>query len=262
MRKHLSVLAFIARQSILKILSLFLIMAGIQFALFYAVPKSETLTNGGIYTVMLEEVFDESKIVWVFGIAFLLLTFVLARTGCNFGSHPSYTLRRLSVSEKTVFLWQFAYNTACFFIFWVFETLVVYLLAKYYIVSVDSSAVHEQTLFLAFYRNDFLHSLLPLESVTSWYRNIIYVVTMSIVSAAFPYKRRRGKKGMGIVFITLYTASAFLNGLVPISLLDLIGALISMSKIGILIFLAVIAEALVFVYIRGDKNEEIEKKKA
>lgn len=79
-----------------------------------------------------------------------------------------YTLRRLRISERTVFLWHVLSCFFCFVILWMAEILVLTALCRYFLTQEITSGLSNQALFLAFYRNAFLHSILPLESVSRW----------------------------------------------------------------------------------------------
>jgi len=115
MRAHLSVLMLIARSTIYKILALLLLMAGAEWFQFrWALNFALAGTDAGLGMKALEDVIASSRVAWAFAVCFLIISVLLSMTGCEFGSRPGYTLRRLSVSERSVF-----YGSACitFFVF-------------------------------------------------------------------------------------------------------------------------------------------------
>jgi len=122
MKKHLSVFMFIARSSIYKVLILLILMTALSTALlsiaFSRIPEWEE--------PHLELVFDKSGIAICFCICYALTALCLWLTGCEFGSKTGYTLRRLQISERSVFVWQSLYNTLCFFVLWTAQVLIVY----------------------------------------------------------------------------------------------------------------------------------------
>ena len=77
MKQHLSVLMLITRSSIYKVIFVLAAMTAMQVGLFdYALQSGETY---------LEIIVNKSGIAWVFAAAFLLITYVLSRTGCKSG---------------------------------------------------------------------------------------------------------------------------------------------------------------------------------
>ena len=100
MKKHLSVFNLMATSSIYKITGLFGIMGIIEFFLFRMVMLAGPNENG---TFHIEYVFEQSRTLWVFAAALLVLTVFLCATGYETSSKQGYTLKRLSISEKKVF---------------------------------------------------------------------------------------------------------------------------------------------------------------
>lgn len=186
MKQHLSVFMLMVRSSFYKILGLLALMAVAEATLFHFA------LDGG---ANLEHVVKYSRITYPFYIVFVLLTLLLCSAGCEFGSKTGYTLRRLSISEKRVFFWQCVYNTAAYLLFWAVQVLVAVALCTAYVtVFADSPYITHQTLFLAFYRSDFLHSLLPMENILFWVRNLLFFVSLGVTTAHFPYSQRRRSK--------------------------------------------------------------------
>ena len=143
-----------------------------------------------------------SRIAWVFAVCFVAMAVLLSKTGCEYGSKQGYMLKRLSVSERNVFVWQSIYNSFCFFMLWSVQTLLAYAFCKLYLAKVDPMLTSGQTIFLAFYRNNFLHSLLPLSEVSRWIRNILLLGCLGLAAAHFPYRQRRGKVEVTIIAMT------------------------------------------------------------
>ncbi len=189
-KKHLSVFMLMARNTIYKILGLFVLMAAVEGSLVYSRLKQGDTGD----SFNLELVISESHILWVFGIGFVLITIMLSMTGCEFSSKLGYILKRLSISERWIFFWQSIYNTICYLLFWMVQILIVFGLCNLYVKMAPEGYVTNQTVFLAFYRSDFLHSLMPMEDIAYWVRNMIIVVALGICSAHYPMVQRRGSK--------------------------------------------------------------------
>ncbi len=210
MKKHLSVLCLAARGSVYKTILILLLMAAVQTGLFwFYLQEGLKITAAGIANTPLESLFDKPLLSIVFGAAFLAITFFLCRTGCAFGAQPGYTLDRLSLSPLTVWIWQAAYNTAVFLILWFAETAVSMGLCALYTHFTDPAAVSVQTVFLATYRSEFLHAVLPMYDTALWVRNLVFALTLGAVTAAFPYKQRRGKFAGEVLLCALLLPGIF-----------------------------------------------------
>lgn len=206
MKQHLSILMLAARSTICKILLVFLAMAAAEGTLFY-VTLRKALTGEGIG---LEQMIVQSRIPLVCGLSFLLLCAILSLSWCEFsGSKLRYTLKRLSVAEVTTVFWWAVYNTICFFVFWAFQLLIVLLLLRLYIATINPIYISEQTAFLAFYRHNFLHSLLPLEEISRYISNALLLLSLGISAACFSFRQRRHQKGIAIIALAALTVGFF-----------------------------------------------------
>lgn len=219
MKKQTSVVALTARSSLFFALAIALVMAAAEFALFHmalsadraevAAAFAERQAQIDYYASMgvevyysdpylakpLEYLVDQSHILWVFTAAALLLTAQLCRVGCESGGKLGYTLRRLPLPEKQYFLWQGVGNTLFYLLLWGVQALTALGLGMYYLRTVPAEAVNHQTLFLAFSRSDFLHTLLPMGD---WYClavTLLLAVTLGLCTAAVPFWQRRGRFG-------------------------------------------------------------------
>ncbi|MGI6627658.1 MAG: hypothetical protein ACOX4K_04815 [Bacillota bacterium] len=206
MKQHLSVLMLAARSTIYKVLGLFVVLAITQGALFYFTLQK---TLGG-EPIGLEQLISQSRIAIVGGVCFVLLCAELSLTGCELGgSKVRYTLKRLSVREEAAVFWWAGYNTVCFFLFWVFQLVIALLLCQLYVTRMDPAYVSGQTIFLAFYRNRFLHSLLPLAETSRYVRNGFFILCLGISAACSSFRQRRGEKGIAMVVLTIIVAVNF-----------------------------------------------------
>lgn len=186
MKKHISVLMLMARSTIYQILGLLAVMAAAEGGLFWLVLNRGPTDSG----FSLELVIQNSRIIWVFGVCFLLLT-VLLSWACRQVS-GSYTALRLSVSGRQVFFWQSVYNVLCYLLFWAAQILAVIVLCRLYTARAPAEYVSGQTVFLAFYRSKFLHSLLPFEDVLFWVRNGVMALALGVCAARRPGQADRG----------------------------------------------------------------------
>ncbi len=204
MKQHFSVLMLAARGTIYKVIGILLLLVVSEAALFYRMLIK--LRAGEQYG--LEQVFSDSRIPLACGICFLLLCAVLSLNGCElFGSKVRYTMQRLSITERTAVFWNCVNNIICFVVFWGVQLAVVFVLCRFYTAAMAN--VSGQTIFLAFYRSGFLHSLLPLEELSLYIRNILLILGLGITSACFSFRQRHNQKGVAIIALALITVAAF-----------------------------------------------------
>ncbi len=205
MKQHLSVLMLITRSSMYKVLAILAAMVAAQAGLFQYASQSNSH--------YLENIVSDSGIGWVFGAAFLLITYVVSRTGCKSTSQPGYTIQRLGISERSFFIWQAVYNTAVYVLLLATELLLLVALAHQWQAGANQELMGAQSIFLAFYRNRFLHCICPLDDSWLWIRNVIYAIAMGMATAQYPFRQRRGKTMQVAVTMTAATLAFFVRSL-------------------------------------------------
>lgn len=198
MRKHLSIFMLIVRSSIYKVLLVFLAMAAAEAALVAIMQD--------VKESLLFELVDQSHLFFVYVAATALVQIIMLGVCTSGSARPRYTLARLSVSEKTVMLWHWLCGALCFIALWLWQMLLVYAFALWHHAAASPDVVSHQSIYLATFRSEFLHSLLPLDDVSRIARNIVMAISMGGVNAASAFKMRRGKKALfGSAFlIALY----------------------------------------------------------
>lgn len=215
MKKHISVLGLLARSSVFKVLLILLGMSTVQIVSFHLKLLSglDMYATAASGMPSLEEMFSSAAIGMYFRVAFVLIAIAVCLPGCEFKSNTSYTLRRLSVSERAVFFHQAVYNMLVYLMLLAVQLVVAFGLARYYIGAAPAECISNQTVVLAFYRNNFLHSILPLEDVGLWIRNGLLVLSLGLASAEFPYRQRRHKFSASTVALGIYTIVCFNQGI-------------------------------------------------
>lgn len=205
MRKQLSVIMLAARSTIYRVILLMAVSGALEAALFVLKMNSQT-------GITLENTVARSRISLVCLAAFILLGVLLSLTGCEFGgSKVRYTLQRLSVKEITVTLLWSLYNTCCFVIFWLGQGLIALALCRLYARGAAEGAIGPQTVFLAFYRNSFLHNLLPLSEPLRWVRNFLLCAGMGVGAACFSHRMRHEQRGLAVFVMGFLVLLAFLT---------------------------------------------------
>ncbi|MBQ7982494.1 MAG: hypothetical protein IJ302_02915 [Clostridia bacterium] len=192
-----SVTALFARCSLFHILGLLLVSAGVQTVLFRCqLSRVLEVWAAMEYEVDLsrpEEIVDVCGMKPAFCITFLLLTLLLSMAGTSYSSRCGYTLSRLRISERGVFVCQALYNAAMYLLLLGTEVTVCVLVCRQYAGAVPAEYIGPQTTLLAFYRSTFLHALLPLSDIAPWIRNGFLLAALSMTAAEFPFLQRRGK---------------------------------------------------------------------
>lgn len=196
MKQRLSVFLLAARSSIHYVLAIFFVMAVSECTVFYLLMKTSGTSRS------LEDFISQSHIPVLFGIAFLLLCVCLSLLGAEyFGSKVRYTIQRLKVTEKELVCQWGVYNSICFFALWVVQLLLMLFFCRQYLSNSNPAEVGEQTLFIAFYRQNFLHNLLPLAEVSRAIRNAILVLALGFTASSFSYHRRHNNVSIGVALV-------------------------------------------------------------
>lgn len=216
MKRHFSVWMLIARSTIYKVLGLFLALIAADGAIFaWALRQAEQRLNPissilpeNLLAPSLEQVMESSYFSLAFGVCLLALTAVLCMTGCEFSAKQGYTLRRLRVSQREIFVWQMVHNAVCYFLLWAVQAGIALAVCRAYTARYPDW-VNGQMVVLAFYRDSFLHSLLPLADAWRYVRNAVLCVALGVCAAVFPALQRRGKRGIGAVVLSVSTAVHF-----------------------------------------------------
>lgn len=203
MKRYVSVFEMIARSSIYKVLLTIMGMVAIEAVLFY-----NTMTNPS--GINFEEYIDQSYYSIVFRVAYTVITVWLILPGMNIGSTQSYTLQRLRIKESKIFWLQALYNAVVYVLLWGTQLMTILGSVIVYQKNLSEGAVmSNQTVFLAFYRNAFMHSILPLEDGPGWYVLGFIVITTALAAAEFTKLQRIGKFGFELCVIAFTTWIVF-----------------------------------------------------
>lgn len=199
--REISLWGFLAGGSIYKILTILVILALGQCALFYG-SLTRRAEQGQLSEADFESfflfsggnVYYVSAYGFLFLGAFALIMFTLIRCETvNSGSLFYYTLRRLRVSERHLFFVETVYNFLCFVLLFAVQVWVILWMYRIYMNRIPGDLVSHQIVFLAFYRVPFLHNLLPLAETGKWMRNLMMLLAVSMdVATEKAGKSKRG----------------------------------------------------------------------
>ena len=219
MQKHISVFGFYIRSSIYRVLLILLLMllavTGVflfvfhgELADYYELLEQVALGNAeAAYLARPEKLFDYRFILVIFELVNIAVTIMLVLPGCEFKSKTTYTIKRLQVSERVCFFWQVLCSAMMYLLVYAVQLAVIIGLSQYYVDHVPEELVGNQSIFLMFYRSEFLHSLLPLADVQIWIRNLLLLLGFSFAVAGYSYHQRRKKHPMALYW--MITCSTF-----------------------------------------------------
>ncbi len=198
MRQHKSFFFLSVRRTIYPLIAILILMVVAQVGLFYWVQQGVLETNQGeleagvpdawvtyisTQNYQFEGFVEGGFIPIVSGIALVLVTALLLWKGNCMTGTQGYTLGRLSLSEPWMFLLQSAHYSLVYLLFWMVQLLSMGGLWLLFVAGAPEGAVTNQTLYLATYRSNFFHGLLPLNGVAILVRNVALVVGLGVVTA-------------------------------------------------------------------------------
>lgn len=175
----------LARVSIYKILGILLAMGTVQIGQFCGRMRQVQEENPSF-----ERVLGEAGAVYVFRAAFCAVFLVLLWTQGERGGRSRYTLLRLPLTWRRILALRVFYNFLCFVLVFAVQTGLVLGMAQIYRGGAGAERVTGQMVFLAFYRNPFLHNVWPMAEAGKWLRNLLMFLALSLEAAAG--HRRKG----------------------------------------------------------------------
>lgn len=213
MKKYLSVFTVIARESIWRIPILWIVSALLQTAVFYLNMFSERVLENKFLSDAFNAYTDELCLPFVFFLTLLLTGLLLMKTGMEFRTKTGYTLRRLRISEKQVYVIQSIYNCLMIFLLFIFEVSLCFALANWGTTFIKADYITNQTVYLTFYTASFLQEIFAGRNIVAVIRNILIILSLGFNLSAFSYLWRRGSKY--IFGILVLSAAVFLFWVSP-----------------------------------------------
>ena len=199
MRKYISVLALDVRCTIYKILGVIILMSGAQLGNFYRVLQRNLArwnqynynmdpSEYNMLILTFEQAIEEGYIQFFFG-AMVVFVCAILIWGCSeHGKVRSrFLLWRLRIERRQVYVVWSIYRTFIIALVIAWQLLLVVIMNEMY-QSIIANEMAPQSLFLAFYRNLFLHSLLPLSDVFGMVWLSIFVVLCGMGTAYIGYR--------------------------------------------------------------------------
>lgn len=196
MRRHLSVLSLwwaLSWKPLLSVVVALLLGEGAAFAWNW-------------YRLAGMEEFSLDRLLPISGfyIFFPVLAAMLTVAGSEVrGSHIHYTLERLRVRPVVIVLWHWACIALCLLVLWAVQVGALLVLSGVYCRLADPAYVSGQTVFLAAYRINLFHQLLPLEAWSTWVRNAVLFLGLSLACACLASRMRQGRGSGAQVVVAL-----------------------------------------------------------
>lgn len=206
----LSLWALLARCSLYKVLAVLAVMALAEALLFYSCLK-----NCGGYDTLVKVV-EGSHLSAVFLTALGLMCFVLAWTEGRLDAKSGAAMQRLRLSQSRIFMIKTAYNMVCMAMLFMAQIWLGIWLVGIYGKELTEIYAPPQRLFLAFYRIDFLHCLLPMAEIGKWVRNLLLLLAFGTEAAG-----AKKKNYIPLFALLSLTANLFVSSM-RVNMMDLI----------------------------------------
>lgn len=206
MRKYFSVFMLFVRSVFLPVLVLILLLVSANLAVYFIMAQAEP--------EMLENMLSRLPLELIFGVSAALTVIMLCLSCTGRDAKPVYTLARLSLSKPGVFLCQSFCNVVMLFLVLAAEVLSLLFICSHHLDALPEEYKTGQSLFLAFYRSDLLHSVLPLEDIIRWSKNAVMIMGMAVICANSSYKLRLGKKAYILPTVSfVFAAETFVSSM-------------------------------------------------
>lgn len=219
MKKYLSVLSLNVRSTIYKIFFVLIAMTLTQMVdykiAFQSIVKKREKWNLSDTDRLLftwNEVLEKCHTKWIFFAAVLMCSVVFIWSASERGKCKlKFSLYRLRISRRQVFAVFSGYHVLVYLILVALQILVVLWMHELYQAQVGMELV-PQALFLSFYRDPFLHAILPLSDLIGMLRFIGFVLTWGIGTTFIGYKGfQKHRNACGIVMEIILIQALFLS---------------------------------------------------
>ena len=196
MKKHLSVMMLYVRSILYKFILLVLVMAVVQ-SMFFAIAFRNAEGLYGLDTIM-----NNSRLKSVSVISFVILWILLIYIASDDRGKLEYTLSRLRISRKMVFIWQSIVNGTFLLLF----RAVQVSLALTFCVIYTKHFPQQQAPMLVFYTNKLLHNLLPLKNILLLVTQIFITLALAVTFAAHSVRiNKKDKTSMSSGVLGFFT---------------------------------------------------------
>lgn len=218
MRKNISVLGLCLQGTLFRILGVLAIMAAAEIGYFYFLLQG--MNDLPLFDEIMEKLLF--KIIFIAGFVFAIYQTSDFLTGKN-NIQSAYTFGRLGTKSSSTYLMVFVHNLMMIIIAWAVQIAAVIIMSKIY-EAANTEYPYSPVLFLAFYRNDFLHALLPLGDIAAWsavaaeWIAIAACLAASVKTMHYTKKPFYGSTAMLVGFSYFYVNDSLSSGTIYITM--------------------------------------------
>lgn len=211
MKKQLSTLGLLTRSVLGPLVTIALVAAALQTALFAVALHTERDAWWGEGLPVFEYLVSHSGVAAVSALGLAALCLLLCRCCAGGGSRCQYTLGRLAVSESCFFWQQAVVSCLALLIYWGCQLATVLALGAWYLRQPLADG-GPSALPLAFWRSAFLHGLLPGPDVLRWVVDGLLLLALGLCTAAFAHCQRHQRRSLPVVAVAPFTLISFFLG--------------------------------------------------
>ncbi|MBR5667293.1 MAG: hypothetical protein IKW95_06370 [Lachnospiraceae bacterium] len=196
MKKHLSVIKLLIRRKFRIVLCLLILMPPVSIGVFRRFSKLDAgvneewdhLINAGPYF----------GIVFYVAFIIMLLSFAL---GFLRQEHNAYTLARLRISERTVFLYDFLLSTVSLLMLWQEEVIMIFIFNR--IDHKKFGAGTEMVLRIVERQDTFFQTVIPIGNPLAWLEIVFVIASCGFGASicAFVGRERVASKGIPLLIV-------------------------------------------------------------
>lgn len=225
MKKYISVLALDVKNTIFKVLGILILMSAVEFGYFYLYLQKEVerWQSAGVpwqapgMVTSFDSMLTESRMEIFFMITVALIGAVLIWACSEHGKVRSkFTWHRLQIERRQVFAVWAAYRVLCMVLVAAWQILLIIAMDGMY-QEIWAQGHAPQSLFLACYRNQFLHGLLPLSDPFGAVRNVCCMLLWGMGTAYVGYAGfAEHQQGCSIVIVGMLFTVVLFPVIVPV----------------------------------------------
>lgn len=207
MKKVSSLLTVTVRSTIYKIILILIAACAAELGLFYYTYLKYDFSEGYLQdpnlgwelpgqafgvSWTLESLVKKSNVVIVFLLAFVLICLVLYWAESERkGTNTFYFYNRLTVETKQRIFSLTVYNLFCIGLLVLAQVLTVLGMGHIFVHMAPAEYESVQMYFMAFYKSEFLHCLLPMADIFKWIRNLLIFTAGALEIAAGACRKGR-----------------------------------------------------------------------
>ncbi len=219
MNQRISALMLAVTPTFKRVASLLAAATGIEYFLFRRAMNAANISmladpTHTTYIPSFETILEDARPEYILCALFLCFSALFLWTGYEYkGSKLGYTLRRLSIREQEIHLSWGIYYSLCYLLLMMWQVGMIRLFYHLYAASGFGEGLGSNGFFLATYRSDLLHSLLPLHDVARQIRNAVLIPCLGLSASAFSFHLRRSRRSWAPLLLVGLTTFIFVRSM-------------------------------------------------